>query len=250
MRPDLPIIGITADYEPQHNENHPRHFLKAPYVDSVREAGALVVILPFQFLEKDPAEDLSQWDFLDGILISGSGPDIPPSFYGKEKEIQNNDWMVNERVLFEQALIKKSELDNTPCLGICSGLQALNVYRGGSLLQDIPSAKTSFLDHKSPHTIHLKAQSPIKWLPDGTYQVNSFHHQGIDRLGSGLEVFAKTSDGMVEGVIDRRHPFLVAVQWHPERLLSGDHLSKMIINQFVQSCTTRKSLKRIGQSLS
>jgi len=240
---NLPVIGITADYEPQYNENHPRHFLKAPYVDTIREAGALVVILPFQFSKKNSVEDISQWDFLDGILISGSGPDIPPSFYGKDKEIQNNEWMVNERVLFEQALIKKSEDDKTPCLGICSGLQALNVYRGGTLLQDIPSAKASFLDHKSPHAIHLDKTSPIDWIPGETYQVNSFHHQGIDRLGGGLEIFAKTSDGMIEGVVDPHHPFLLAVQWHPERLLSGDHLSKLIIGQFVASCATRKSLK-------
>jgi putative glutamine amidotransferase len=243
MGPNLPIIGITADYEPQHNENHPRHFLKAPYVSTLREAGALVVILPFQFPDKDFSEDISQWDFLDGILISGSGPDIPPSFYGKDKEIENNDWMVDERFLFEKALIKKSEDDDTPCLGICSGLQVLNVYRGGSLLQDIPSSKISFLDHKSPHDIQVNPSPSIAWLPNGTYQVNSFHHQGVDQLGSGLSVFAKTSDGMVEGVIDPTHPFLVAVQWHPERLLSGDNLSKMIIRQFVLSCAARKSHK-------
>lgn len=244
MGPNLPIVGITADYEPQHNENHPRHFLKAPYVNTLREAGALVVILPFQFPDKDFSEDISQWDFLDGILISGSGPDIPPSFYGKNKEIENNDWMVDERFIFEKALIQKSEDDNTPCLGICSGLQVLNVYRGGSLLQDIPSSnKTSFLDHKSPHDIQVQSNPPMDWLPNGTYQVNSFHHQGVDQLGSGLSIFAKTSDGMVEGVMDPKHPFLVAVQWHPERLLSGDHLSKMIIRQFVLSCAARKAQK-------
>ncbi|MDA8059845.1 MAG: gamma-glutamyl-gamma-aminobutyrate hydrolase family protein [Nitrospiraceae bacterium] len=243
MGAKLPVIGITADYEPQHNENHPRHFLKAPYVDTLRDAGALVVILPFQFFQQDQTSDVSQWDFLDGILISGSGPDIPPSFYGKSKEIQNNEWMTDERVRFEQALIKKSEDDKTPCLGICSGLQALNVYRGGTLLQDIPSRKDSFLDHKSPHAVHVEKRPPIDWIPEGDYQVNSFHHQGVDLLGSGLSVFAKTSDGMVEGVIDPSHPFMIAVQWHPERFLSGDHLSRLIISQFVESCAARKSLK-------
>jgi putative glutamine amidotransferase len=240
----LPVIGITADYEPQKNENHPRHFVKAPYVDAIREAGALVVILPFQLTQNESFEDPSQWDFLDGILISGSGPDIPPSFYGKKIEIPDNDWMVNERVLFEQALIKKSEKDNTPCLGICSGLQALNVYRGGTLLQDIPSAKTSFLDHKAPHAVQIMPQNPIAWIPAGTYQVNSFHHQGVDRLGEHLEIFAETSDRMVEGVIDQNHPFLMAVQWHPERTLPGDYLSGLIISRFVQACAARKALKK------
>ncbi len=238
MNSSLPIIGITADYECPEN-NYPRYFLKAPYVNSIRDAGAIVVILPFPSGNNPHEPD--EWDFLDGILLSGSGPDIPPEFYGREKEIGNNPWMVRERVLFEQALLRKSEQDKTPLLGICGGLQALNVYRGGTLIQDIPSMDTPVLDHQTPHSVLFDKKSPIlPWLAEGEYRVNSFHHQAIDQPGEKLEIIGRSPDGIIEALLDLDHPFLMAVQWHPERHLEGDLLSSLILKHFVDACRVKK----------
>ena len=224
------LIGITSDYEPEETGRQARFFLKEAYVRYISDSGAVPIILPSTL---DFPVDF--WSMLDGLVLSGSGLDISPDYYGQERTFWNNTLMSDRRVRTEIGLLKLFEEIQKPVLGICGGFQMMNVYRKGTLIEDLPTSGRSDINHQeSSHALQMTGD--LDWLPGETPPVNSFHHQGLDRLGEHLAIFARSADGIAEGIIDPRLPFFLGVQWHPER--QTDHpLSRKILERFLETAS-------------
>jgi putative glutamine amidotransferase len=208
-----PLIGITANYRCAEGS----YSLKDYYVAALTEAGALPLILP-------STGDDSLWEeftnICDGFVLSGGG-DMDPIFWGELPSSFNGD--INPwRDRFEVVLARRAFRLHKPVLGICRGCQVMNVARGGSLLQDIASSMCHMQNapRNYPfHDIFIESNSRLhKTIQNDIIRVNSFHHQAVNKLGSGLVISAMASDGTIEAIEDKRHRFFVGVQWHPECL--------------------------------
>ena len=176
----------------------------------------------------------------DGILFSG-GEDVDPALYD-EKTKHESVHIDRARDTFEFALLDAAMDRRLPILGICRGIQMINVKFGGTLIQDIPSDME--LDHRQQgnradltHTVTVtEPESALAGVVAGSCRVNSLHHQAIKRVGRGLKVTAHSEDGLVEAVeAADDYLFLMAVQWHPEELV--DHPEqRQIFEQFIAKC--------------
>lgn len=132
-------------------------------------------------------------------------------------------------------------------LGICRGLQIMNIFCGGTLYQDLPSEHPSDVDHhqhppygRPAHHVHILSRTPLREdLHDTDLAVNSRHHQAICKLGEGLDPMAISEDGLVEAIYRPRSAFYRAVQWHPEHLYKVDEPNRCIFRSFVNACTLR-----------
>jgi putative glutamine amidotransferase len=181
----------------------------------------------------------------DGILLSGSNSDVDPARYG-EPAAPGLGPVQPLRDATDWILMEAARRDALPLLAICYGLQALNVFHGGSLHQDLAADGYTAIGHRRPapgewayHPVRLAGDLPfLDGFPVGEYRVNSSHHQAIRRLGAGLEPFAWSPDGLVEGVHGRPDgPFLVGVQWHPESCWRDDPLSAELFRRFFDACS-------------
>jgi len=186
---------------------------------------------------------------LDGVLLPGSTSDIDPARFGEAPHPRIGK-MIPERDALDFALLDYSDHANLPVLGICFGAQSLNVFRGGSLIQDIPalvSAPVFHDDHGEPeqparHLIQLTADSRLSGMTAaGAVEVNSFHHQSVGRVGRNLRAVATAPDGVIEAVEDLSERFVVGVQWHPERVFREDTFSKALFSAFVREAEKSKS---------
>jgi putative glutamine amidotransferase len=239
---DKPWIGIPTRYHAASEViGQIRH-----YLDAVIDAGGIPLLIPTVESASVVGDYLEQ---ADGILLPGSPTDVDPKFYSAEPHPKLGK-LYPERDSTDFALLKYAEATNLPILGICFGIQSLNVFRGGSLVQDIPSVVSRALAHdESTHAIHLEAGSLLAGLagpsgPSGDggsvdIDVNSFHHQSIERPGHNLRIAAKAPDGVIEAVEDVTGRFVVGVQWHPERGWQDSEFSRRLFSAFVQA--SRKS---------
>jgi putative glutamine amidotransferase len=178
----------------------------------------------------------------DGILFSG-GEDVDPALY-EEKTKHESVHVDRARDDFEFALLDAAMDKRLPILGICRGIQMINVKFGGTLIQDIPSDTELERDHRQQgnraaltHTVTVtEPESALAGVVTGSCRVNSLHHQAIKRVGRGLKVTAHSEDGLVEAVESaEEYPFLMAVQWHPEELVDHPEQRK-IFEQFIAKC--------------
>jgi putative glutamine amidotransferase len=206
-----PLIGIGSDVLQKQGERD-RAFVYTTYIESLKRAGAVPVLIPPQ---PENAADLAQT--LDGILLAG-GDDCDPAEYGEEKH-PSCEPMDPRRQKNDLGLAKLARERGMPTLGICLGVQVMNVAAGGTLIQDIDTD----IDHASEpsdrhrHDVHIDSSTKLgSILGDQEFNVNSSHHQAIGRVADGLRITAKAPDGIVEGLEDPSHPFYVGVQWHPE----------------------------------
>ena len=226
-----PLIGVTTSEVRLPPNSHPvregdppqrEMALGLPYLKAIERAGGLPVVLPP--LETDAIPALL--DRLSGICLSG-GPDLDPAGYGAAAHPELG---VVEPDLdrFELEVAREADRRGMPVLGICRGLQAMNVARGGTLHQHLADVTDGAVDHRQrlPGTVptHDVAIAPGSGLAAAlgadAVRVNSFHHQAVERLGSGLRAVAWSPDGVVEGIESAGPPLYLGVQWHAEGLVA------------------------------
>ena len=170
----------------------------------------------------------------DALIISGGG-DINPNVYGQDINDKTTR-ISDQRDLTELGLLKSAEKNNIKTLAICRGNQLLNVYKNGTLYQDLNDAGFTDIKHDKPfedarshiHDIEINNDSKLYSLfQKTTISVNSIHHQGIDLLGKDLKITAKSSDGVIEGIETTNQWEAIGIQWHPENMVD-DKNSKLI----------------------
>lgn len=233
-----PIIGIT----PSHNKQSEEIEMRFTYLRAIANAGAIPIPLPIEGSTEDRRQLV---ETCDGFLFSG-GPDVHPFLYHEDTHINCGD--ISElRDSLEMELFKLAMEAQKPILGICRGIQAINVFLGGDLYQDLPSQlKSSFpIAHRQPyyyttpsHYVDVVAGTRMAQIAEGQPQiaVNSMHHQGLRTLAPGLTATAFSKDGLIEAVEKSDYPYLVGVQWHPEFLCAEDGPAKNLFASFVEAC--------------
>lgn len=230
-----PVIGITTDVQ-QDGEN----ILKNTYVQAVIRAGGLPMIVPVG-LEQDVEQLI---EMFDGLLLSG-GNDINPMLFNEEPH-EYLGVVSPSRDSSELKLARRMLKTGKPILGICRGLQVLNVAVGGTLYQDLYKQNDSpILQHiqKAPNThcshyVQLDKGSLLESIAGSErIQVNSYHHQSLKEVPSDFKVTAVASDGIVEAIESTDEQFVLGVQWHPEALsAAGDAVSLRIFERFISEC--------------
>lgn len=212
--------------------------IRSTYTDAIRESGAIPVILPLHVSAEDAAQIL---DLCDGLILSG-GPDLHPSLFGEEVRPACGE-ICQARDVLEQALFQYALERDMPTLGICRGIQSINVFQGGSLYQDLPTEHPSDTAHTCDEPFYDKAIHQVtltgalgELLGLEQLGVNSIHHQAVKDLGRDLEVMAVSEDGIVEAVRHKHKRFIWGVQWHPEFSFFVDENSRKIMKAFVDAC--------------
>jgi putative glutamine amidotransferase len=189
--------------------------LGTPYLRAVERAGGLPVVIAHE----EPRLADALLDRLDGLCLAG-GSDIDPAFYMEERRhplLGATDPAVDAA---ELALARAADRRGTPILGVCRGAQALNVVRGGSLRQHLDGHRQTAAGDTPAHTVSVREASRLAALTGAaTLDVNSFHHQAVDRLGTGLQVAATAPDGTIEAIEDPTRPLVLGVQWHAEGMV-------------------------------
>jgi putative glutamine amidotransferase len=233
VRQKLPLVGVTPD---THGGTRLRTrspdekvlYVYDTYVRAVQDHGAAAVLLPVTRDRRALRDTVKR---LDGLLLIGGNFDIPPAMYG-ESAIPELGYLKPERSEFEALLIEAALRRDLPMLGICGGMQTINVVLGGTLYQDIATQRPRSREHQQrtrkdrvshrvrvePGTVLHRILSSRRSRRTLSIGVNSTHHQAIKDLGRGLIASAHAADGIVEALESPRHGFVIGVQWHPELL--------------------------------
>jgi putative glutamine amidotransferase len=220
-----------------------RFYLGRDYCEALEAAGAVPVHIP---LIPKPDYISSVLEGLDGILLPGCDSDVDPALYGEEPRPKLGR-VVPEKDETDLLVLAEAERLGLPVLAICYGVQALNVFRGGTLVQDIESQVPDCLKHeqgkplgRSSHSIDIEKDSILAGLAGNieATRVNSHHHQAVKQAGRDLKVTARAKDGVIECIEDTREgKFVLGVQWHPELSWETDELSGKIFKMFVGRCS-------------
>jgi putative glutamine amidotransferase len=216
-----PVIGITSSY----NNTDQNYVLPSSYINAVERGGGIPLLLP-PTLNVDVDRHLA---LVEGVILTG-GVDVDPCLYG-EDPIPQMGTIDPIRDEYELKLTRRILETRKPVLAICRGCQVLNVAAGGKLWQDINSQIKNSMKHNqqaptsyASHTVKVAKDSKLLEIYGvETIGVNTFHHQGIKTLGSGLKAVAWANDETIEAV-EGSGKFTIGVQWHPERMLDSDHL--------------------------
>lgn len=229
-----PVIGITTDFRDKY------FGIEATYSGSVASSGGIPFLIPSLYRNKKTLRELIK--NIDGLLIPGSR-DMDPEYYG-QKPHEKLKPMSAERTKTEYIVLEESLRNNVPVLGICGGMQFINVFFGGSLYQDIKSIIPGALNHEkgAKHKISILKGSVLgSVIGKRRIEVNSFHHQAVKKVGRELTASAYTGDKIVEALESRVNNIL-AVQWHPE--LGRDSYSHKLFRYFIGKASAYRSDNR------
>ena len=237
-----PLIGLT----PGHDADTQNTVMRPTYLKALEASGAIPLVLP---LKASPDDYRQLAENLDGFVFTG-GPDPHPFLFMEETHSCCGN-VSRPRDTMEIALLSQVLNARKPVLGICRGIQIINVALGGSIYQDIPSQYSHIhpeafpLAHRQPYDYHipshfvdLEPSSRLAGICGALrLQVNSMHHQAVKEPAGGLRVCATASDGLIEGLEMPDYPWLVAVQWHPEYLWEQDSAARRLFADFTAACS-------------
>jgi putative glutamine amidotransferase len=229
-----PFIGITTDIKTDAKEEESFVIEKA-YAQAIANAGGIPILLPS--LAENGSLFNDALTKIEGLLLPG-GRDMDPKFYNEEPHPKLRPMRL-ERTESEIALLEGALRRDMPVLGICGGMQLINVFFGGTLYQDIPSLISDTLPHEkgSAHEILVEDDTLLKNIvKEKSFPIKSYHHQSVKALGKGLRVSARCPDGIIEG-IEASDSFILGIQWHPER--EETKISKRIFTAFIDACKNK-----------
>lgn len=232
-----PLIGITMDI--METEKGLYQYIHKNYLDSIERAGGSPLTIPISH-DDESIKRIAR--AIDGLILSGGG-DIHPSYYGEEA-ITKLTLTPHDRTDFELSLLEETIKIKKPILGICYGMQLINVALGGNLYQDIKKQVSKSKDHRKNHSVKISPESRLRSIMDGAevIEVISTHHQAIKDIGRNLVVSAIAEDGIIEAIEMEDYPFLIGVQWHPEKEI-GDFFTRRLMSSFI-STSHRQDLRR------
>ena len=221
----IPKIGLLMRAKIK-GHIHDCYFINQDYVKALTEANAQVVLI-YPQAYASLKEVLTE---LNGIVIPG-GMDVDPYFYNQDNTDSTTEPIEVDRLDLDA--IEIAQMLNLPILGICRGLQIINVALGGSLIQNIDHHSLSTdLNQLKGHKILIEKGNILHELFGGETEVNSYHHQAIDKLATTLNVIAQSEDDTIEAIEGKN---ILAVQWHPERMRSNPEVASLF-KAFVESC--------------
>ena len=239
MRRSEPFVGITCDVQiPKAGPAAYELLCDHRYPEAVKRAGGYPVLLPIALRDAVIRRYL---DGIDGLIIVG-GDDVDPRLYG-ERRRDGTGTVFGPRLRFERKLYRGARRRTLPILGICYGMQLVNVLEGGSLYQDIRRDARSPMDHQDRvrphHRVRLQSGTRLGRILGGrTLSVHSDHHQAVSRVAPGFRPVAFAEDGVIEA-IEGDSEEILAVQWHPERTLDSP-ATRRLFRSFVGLCRGRR----------
>jgi putative glutamine amidotransferase len=243
-----PVIGICAALERARWGvwDQPAALLPVNYIEAIQRAGGLALILPpDERTQSEPEQTLA---LLDGLMLAG-GADIDAAAYGQPAHAETRD-TVPARDAYEIALTRAAIERDLPLLGICRGMQLINVARGGTLLQHLPE-RFGHHEHRrvvgsfdgADHDVELRDGTlALRVVDEVRHATKSHHHQGVDRLGEGLVISGTSAmDGLPEAIELPDQRFVLGVQWHPE----ADAMSP-VVGALVQAARDHAHARKVG----
>ncbi|MGN1267558.1 MAG: gamma-glutamyl-gamma-aminobutyrate hydrolase family protein [Dorea sp.] len=240
MFPDIGIVICGID--------NGRQFVSCPYVEVIQESGGLPLIIPYTKSSEDFKRYLA---VCDGFLFCG-GNDVTPLLFDEELLTEKGitDWSLDVFHLEFMKFVLDSKL---PTLAICRGMQVMNLALGGNIYQDLTLLEHAHLNHSQAsqkrsdpsHKITISKSSLLYGSCGSSALVNSFHHQCVNSLGSGLRITAVASDGVIEAIEFPSHPFALGVQWHPECMYKTNASMQNLFLQFIDAAKKAKNITLI-----
>ncbi|OGZ17272.1 MAG: hypothetical protein A2494_00355 [Candidatus Lloydbacteria bacterium RIFOXYC12_FULL_46_25] len=233
-----PLIVTTCSNDAE------RYFLRRECVTALEQAGGTPLIIAAS--NTPSIQEIC--GIMEGLYLTG-GDDIHPSFYGEAIAPHYVGTLDMSRDQLERELVIYAVEHHIPIFGICRGMQALNVFLGGALYQDIACEQKKAIEHRLTcadraflaHPIKVKEGTRISNIMGGRdFMVNSIHHQGVKELGKDLIATATSPDGLIEAIELPDHPFTIGVEWHPEEL--KDDASRQLFIEFVNAAKAPKEV--------